>query len=537
MSDRICYIQRTDRGAALRGVRLIGPHTNDSWSASPSNDPTLANESIRSCAAWIRDRLANMDKSKSLGVVCLDADGGVCSWVKPEDADEAVLDEAISDQSSDEDRDELEPETHTGLAERFPKLPMEVSFEQLSSEQTSVGSRIAMMGIPDIPGRLIKDQLDSMGIVTGCFTTVWHAMAYVWDSSDRLGSHDSQRIVASDTPISASIVLDGDAGRLLWTWSRSGELIAAGSARVQTTTRNDDHTNQSHPSAKVRPEDIARLCSDWLGWSSQLGVSPSRVVIVGHPADESVGSTLPPSPSESENQHADRPAGLDAAQIGMHISKAWPEATVDLIEHEDPIGETLRQLSLKDRLDGLKPLSSLNDRPGRSHRSMYRWAGFALLMISAMFGFLAYQLFVQGQAIGSQRAQVETQRIAALDQYDPQLVTSPIPTMDLQAKLAQIRKSQGPLRITRAKPILEELDTISYIFGIPGIEIDTIRLNNTTGSVTIRVDEIAQAEQINQSLSAIAGSHLRWNQMVPKNKGTKIEASFTARWISGEDES
>ena len=530
MSDRICYIQRTDRGAALTGVRLVSRHSDDRWLASLADDPTLASESISSCTQWIRDRLSQSGKSKSLAVVCLDADGGVCSWVKPEDANETVLNEAIADQA--QDHDELEPETHSGVGERFPKLPLEISFEQLSGEQTSVGSRTAVIAIPDIPGRLIKDELDSLGIQSGCFTTIWHAMAHVWDPSVNQNANAAQRIVASDTPICATLILDADAGRMLWTWSRNGELIAAGSARVQTL-KNKIENSESHTLASVliRPQDIARVCSDWLGWSSQLGVSPSRVMIVGQPGIERSAENQ----TESGEQAPTR--GLDAGQVGVALSRAWPEATVDLIEHDDPIGETLSQLASNDRYLTLAPLKSLNDRPGRSHRSMYRWAGFSLLMVSAMFVFLAFQLFAQGRSIRSERSTIANDRLTALDAYDPQLVTSMIPARDLQSKLSQVRRSQGPLRIAKARPILEELETISYIFGIPGIEIDKIRLNSSTGTVTIRVDEIAQAEQINQSLSSIAGSHLRWNRMVPKNKGTKIEASFTARWNTAEDDS
>ncbi len=536
MSDRICYIQRTDRGAALTGVRLVSRHSDDRWLASLADDPTLASESIRSCTQWVRDRLSQSGKSKSLAVVCLDADGAVCSWVKPEDADESVLNEAIDDQAQDHDHDVLEPETHTGIGERFPKLPLEISFEPLRGEQTSAGSRTAVIAIPDIPGRLIKDELDSLGIQSSCFTTIWHAMAHVWDPSTNKNANDAQRIVASDTPICAVLMLDADAGRILWTWSRNGELITAGSARVQTRKPLADESGSRPPaSVLIRPQDIARICSDWLGWSSQLGISPSRILVVGHPTIEQ--SSERPTEPLGESGEPSTPRGLDAGQIGVALSQAWAEATIDLIEHDDPIGETLRQLANNDRHLTLEPLGALNERPGRSHRSMYRWAGFSLLMVSAMFVFLAFQLFAQGRTIRAERSTVANDRMTALDAYSPQLVTSMIPSRDLQSKLSQIRRSQGPLRITQAKPILEELETISYIFGIPGIEIDTIRLNGSTGTVTIRVDEIAQAEQINQSLSSIAGSHLRWNPMAPKNKGTKIEASFTARWNSPEGDS
>lgn len=53
MSDRLCYIRRTDRGIVLRGLRLIGGHTDDSWVVDPGADPELIIETIDEAAEWI----------------------------------------------------------------------------------------------------------------------------------------------------------------------------------------------------------------------------------------------------------------------------------------------------------------------------------------------------------------------------------------------------------------------------------------------------------------------------------------------------
>lgn len=530
MSDRVCYIQRADRGAALRGLRLIGAHTDDTWKAGTSADPSLIAESITQSARWIQERLsannAKSSESRTLSVLCLDSDGAVCSWIKPEDADVSLLDAAITGDQNEHDQDSLEPQEHSGISERFPQLPLELSFELLDESETSTGSRRAVMASPDVPGRLLKDELDAIGIRVDCVTSIWHALASVWDPGAGNAAHSEQRIVSSDAPIAATIAIDaGDSNsaRLIWTWSREGKFITGGSSRIQTIA--SEHPSEARQ-ALIRSEDIARVCSDWLGWSSQLGVSPSRVIFVGNPAQTVQDPT-------EEGQAPNAHQGLTAGEIGVALSQAWPDATIDLIEHNDPIGETLLKIATGQRGQNLVSLSNLGNRPGRAHRSMYRWAGLALVAVAAAIMLLSYQLFTQAGQIKSRTLGIENDRLTAINDFDPELVRSLIPANDLDKRLAAMRRSQGPIRSASTKPILEELETLSYVFGIPGVEIQTIKLGTTAVTVTLRVDDIAQAEQINQSLAAIKGSHLRWRNMTPKNQGGKIAATFTARWVTG----
>ena len=525
----------------------MGAHTDDSWQAGTSADPSLIAESITHGARWIKDRLESSgskgESSKLLSVLCLDTDGAVCSWIKPEDADLSLLDSAITGAQEEHDPDSLEPVQHSGLGDRFPQLPLELSFELLDEDETSTGARNAVMASPDVPGRLIKDELDSLGIRIDCVTSIWQAIADVWDPGTNNHAHSAQRIVSSDAPISAVIIIDAsqtnDANgstdaRLIWTWSREGRLITGGSARIQTLPGEQAGDWKQ---ALVRSEDIARICSDWLGWSSQLGVSPSRIVFVGAPAPSAQAPQGDSFPSDSDAPMQKQPEhnGLGPAQIGLALSQAWPDATIDLIEHHDPIGETLGKIASGQRGQSLVSMESLGNRPGRAHRSMYRWAGMALVALSIAIVLIAFQFFGQAGTLNDQATGIENQRLTAINSFDPELVRSLIPSKDLKEKLAAMRRTQGPVRSASTRPILEELETLSYVFGIPGIEIQTIKLNSTSVTVGLRVDDIAQAEQINQSLSSIKGSHLRWSSMTPKNIGDKIAATFTARWINSGD--
>ncbi len=120
---------------------MLSGHTDDSWTAGAGIDPTLIAESVSEGARWISERLSTRGSgnTNTLGVLCLDPDGAVCSWVKPVDADASLLDAAITSGHAQHDHDALEPETHSGISERFPQLPLELNYELLDPDETSTG--------------------------------------------------------------------------------------------------------------------------------------------------------------------------------------------------------------------------------------------------------------------------------------------------------------------------------------------------------------------------------------------------------------
>ncbi len=511
MSERLCYIRRTDRGAALRGLRLISGHSDDTWESTASSDPTLVLGSIDDAAQWIKDRLSGKS-TRELGALVLDPDGAVCTWVKPEDADPTMLDAAISDGPVVHDPDELEPVAHSAVSERFPRLPRELDFEPLNSEQTSGGARAAVIAVPDVPGRLLKDALDAHGIRPQRFTTIWHALCAAWDPG-LAGSAESQRIVSSDAPIAAVVAIDPIDARLIWSWSREGVLICAGTMRLRRV-----HTEE-HEGVMVRQSDIARLCADWLGWSSQLGVSPSRVVMLGDPSTH--------TSNESTPEH-EQP--LDPAQMGAMLTQRWPDATVDLMGEPDPIGATLERIAQRELCPQLGTISGLESRPTRAHRSMFRWAGLAFSAAAIVVFLLSLQLLNRAGEIKAETRQIKAERTATLNAFDPAMVMSAIPLMDLQAIRDQIANAQSPIRVPEAKPIVKALETVSYVIGAPGIEIEKITITTRTVTLLLLVDSISQAEQINSSLRGIDDDLLVWSSMTPQNRGGQIQVTYLAEW-------
>ena len=495
----------------MRGLRMVGGHTDDAWDIASNSDPEMLLSTIDDATRWVQERIEGKS-SKALDALVLDPDGAVCTWVKPEDADPTMLDAAISEGPVEHDPDDLEPIAHNGVSERLPRLPRELDFEPLSSEQTSTGAREAIIAVPDVPGRLLKDALDKQGIRPGRFTTIWHALCTAWDPG--IGSaSDAQRIVSSDAPICSIIAIDPIDARMIWAWSREGQLICAGSVRLRRVF--DEH----EPRVLVRQTDIARLCADWLGWSSQLGISPSRIVVLGEPTTHEV---------EEDTPMSEYP--LDPGQLGTMLIQRWPNATLDLMGEPDPIGATLRKIAQQERCAAMGSLSGLADRPTRAHRSMFRWAGLALTGAACVVLLLGLQYMNRTNTIKQETRSIEMQQTEMLRTYDPDLMLSPAPVWDLESKRSEITRSSTLITVPKPKPVIKALETVSFVVGAPGIEIINFSINNRTFTLQLRVDEVAQAEQVFQSLKSIDDTLLEWYSMNPQLKANRVEATYLARW-------
>lgn len=518
MSERLCYIRRSDRGGVLKGLRLLSTHSDETWESIAAGDPEQVLRSVDEAALWIKDRLS-AKSSRNLSALVLDPDGAVCTWVKPEDAIPTMLDAAISQGPIEHDPDELEPIAHNAISERIPRLPRELNFEPLNPDQTSVGARASVMAVPDVPGRLLKDALDALGIRPQRITTIWHALCTAWDPG--LGASTSaQRIVSSDAPIAGVVVIDPIDARLIWVWSREGVLICAGNMRLRRV-----HSD-NHEGVVVRRGDIARLCADWLGWSSQLGVSPSRVVMLGEPLTIPSHPQTPSTPSTPDHE-----TSLDPAQMGAMLTQRWPDATLDLMGEPDPIGTTLQRIAQQERCTNLGSIAGLEARPTRTHRSMFRWAALTLTAAAIVIFLLGFEFMSHANAIKAETRQIRSQRTAVLSAFDPAMIMSQIPLMDLQAIRSQIANAQSPISVPQTKPLLKALETVSFVIGAPGIEIEKVAINTRTVTVQLRVDNIQQAEQISSSLRGIDDDLLVWNSsMTPRNLGEKIQVTYLAEW-------
>lgn len=503
MSDRVCYLECTDRGVTLAGLRLTGANTDDRWSAPSSADPDSALDTIDEAGDWIRARLkAAAGSSKQLGTLCLDADGSVCAWARPEDASAELIRSSIEQLEGPGEEDTLDAPAVSALGERFPNLPLEVDFMSLDAGQASDGARAAVLATPDVPARLLLDKLDALGIRVGRVESVWHRIAVAWDPNapHRSSSRDSSRIVSSEDPICASVIVDPDRSRALWVWSRAGSLITCGSMRLA-------HDEHGHPILTTNA--LSRLTADWLGWASQLGVAPRRVVVVMPRGED----------------------GVTGSQIGSAIAQHWPGATADLIHDEDPILTTMRAAFGVERGEDISPLTN---RPGRTHRSMYRWGGAGLAITAIAVGIAAYRMYARAGVISDEARSIRSSMSATITALTPPLRTPGYPVPELEQRRVELQNRAGPVRVAPNKPVMRELETMSFVIGMPGIEIEQIALTSTSVKLTVRCDNLSLAERVNEALSSINGSNLQWRPSPDlTNRGGKIQADYTALWSTG----
>lgn len=504
MSDRVCYIQRADRGARIVRARLLGERADESWHAPQAPGADAAEQAALDAAAWLRDRLAETRTPRRLDTVCLDVDGAACSWVRGRDADTALIRSAVEGAGpAPADEDGLDPAQTPGIADRLPRLPLEVSYDLLGSPAPE--ARAAVLAAPDAPARLLLDRLDALGVRVERVVTFWHALAEAWDPGARPAANDRPGVITAEHPPAAVVAIDHDAARLVWAWSQGGRLLACGSARLRRARPAIDARPGELPEAEIHEHDVARLAGDWLGWSAQTGVCPTRVVVVGTPG----------------------PGGLTPGEVGAGLTRAWPGALTDLVGCEDAVAETLRRTLDARHVNAFTPLT---ERPTRAHRSAFRWSALALLVAAACIAVLAGLLFVRaGQArdlIARQRAA----RTELLNRVDPSLVLDPFPLATIEAQIGTLERRTGAVAEENRRPILNELETISLVLAMPGVTLDEIEVNDALVAVKTRVKDIVVAEQLDQALRRVGGSQLQWRPRSIRSIRDQIEAVYTAEW-------
>ena len=233
LSSRVCYIEREDRGAVLRCLRVLGAQTDDTWQA-PTGDTGLdpTGRSFASAASWVGDRLNGRLGGRVLDRLCLDVDGAVCSWVTS-NSTETRLVRAVIEQENTQDSDDPFAVGQAG-AGRFPDLPGEVGYQALGTNRPKGEGavRIPVLAVPDVAARALIDALDESGVQIGSCVTLWQAMLKAWSAGS---SSSSERIVVETHPVVA-VVLCVPGDRVVWAWGRSGTPIATGAFRTRLGT-------------------------------------------------------------------------------------------------------------------------------------------------------------------------------------------------------------------------------------------------------------------------------------------------------------
>jgi len=585
----VCYLERGPGGSSLRRVRLVGAAFDRSWSApvageigsgAGGSDGAAAVSAVRSGAKWVADTPKQLGTSR-LDVLCLDSEGGVCTWLSAPSAAPAVVNATIQQSvlsggegaggsagrliatgiaSASEGGGGLESDVSVqalAVAVEEPRRSLRLSLPGRAADVGGPRERFAVLSVRDAPVRVFIDELDSRGIEVASVESIWHALATTWDpGAPRPDEPAPER--ASMT----AVVMTDPAGRLVWSWSVAGELLAAGQARLRHVVRRDESAPspavtgaelaQAEPGSVRRIEDepaevsglectgaeVGRVVMDWLAWSAQLGRVPDRVLCFGP-------VTLP----DPQNGAAHWLGGPSPASLAEGLGRAWAgrhggNVQIDASAHDDPIGATLARLAGVGPLGARPPvepaqaddprreLIGLGARPGRADLWMYRSMAVGLVAAAALVAAVGWQLHAAAGGGGEEIADAQKRRTDALV-----LMESVAPNisknedagigilMGKAAELEQMNKSLKPQR-----PILLELARVMRaIEGSRDTKIKELTINAAVGSVRLIVPDAETGPAILEKLTAGKGE-IPWRGSTPPLIGNERLYVLTGTW-------
>jgi hypothetical protein len=533
-SPRVCYVERSDRGVRLRRARLAGLRAEEMWTPVSGVSDTEGDPigRVSALAAWLRDRLAGSRGGPALDVLCVDADASACAWMGAPSYDARVVDAVLRQRT--EHGGDGEGSQPSAIATLTTVLGdrAEVGVQAIATTTAPArrvrsgvrrgetgrpgaqgsGVRVPVLAIPDATVRVLTDELDRLGVRLGSVMSVWHAIALAWDAGWSRVQPDKNvedRIVSESVSTQATVIVDAESGRVLWAWSRAGGLLAAGSMLVPTEVVED------RARVSLNAGHAARLATEFLSWGVQTGAAPARTIVVA-PESESVGA------------------------FGQALAEAMPNTTVDVAIDSDPIGTTMRRLA--ERIDVRAPdnddprsvLVALGARPSRAHRSMYRWAAVAVCLLALCITIAGWRT---GQATAQVRAAASQARASASEavaKVRPAIAGSPFMAVDLETELLTAqRQSMPPDAFQPARPIVRELEGLSFLLAMPTLTLEDIDLTQVNGRVTFFVPDTAMAQEIEAACRDLDGLSMLWKAEIRTVDGSsdrRVRCSLTGVW-------
>lgn len=550
MSTSVCYLERSASGAALARVRLVGTRAQHAW-AAPNLERAASDAlaSIGAAARWIAQESAAGPTRGEL-VMCLDPDGAHCGWVTSPSAEEAVVGAAVrAAQAGGADDAGTPPAPWLRDGDIGVDMSVQGLPEGLEGDQRR--QRLAVLATPDLPVRVLLDELDSLGRLPARVLSIWHAMAEsLVDDRTTGGRNASGVVVSSDEPVAAMVIVE-PSGRLLWAWARAGSLLCCGSMRLRRTASagsepqvpepaptgaarrlTDDNPAPEVSVIEVSAQDVGRIVGEWLAWSAQLGVAPARVVCAG------------PTSLVCAGLGEDLPAVPGIAAAGHAIARAWDGATVEASVDDDPVGSVLRRLAEATLERGAAPatdarglpvldprqtLVDLSRRPGKASRTYYHWAAAALLAGAVGIVALGLRLDRSAGALRTRAGEVKAERLALLDKVKDIIKiapTEPDPVRKLRAE--QTRLSTFAEKITPERPVLAEFGRVMRAAAaVPGATLKTLSIPTVgVGSGAFKVpDAEAGPTLLSELLKQPAlGPRIMWTGNLTINGEERIYA-------------
>lgn len=501
MSHAAVYLMRSASGAAIRRMRFVHARSGSEW-AAPTNSQTPA-AIMQAAAAWIAQQLTSVPGDPQLTLV-LDLDGSRCNWLTTPSPDEDTVVATLANASVQREAGGGEDDSTSVSWLGSHSLNEDLSVQPLAAppakrqrfkrggENGSVENhRIAVLATADLSARLLMDELDKLTITPARVVSLWHIMHEAWHGEEGALRGRTQSGNAAAT---ATVVVDPE-GRLCWSWSGPTGLIAGGSMRLRKSDMNSGPSetaaeeggqlasasnNSTASIIEVTRSDVGRLVTEWISWSSQLGIAPSRLSCIG------------PTSLTSSGLDDDLPLTPSIAALGQTLGRVWPGTIVEAQVDDDPIFATLRKsviaandlglpgVDAKDAApesqDGRLGLLELSRRPGRASRKVFLW-NFVLLVVAAIV------IIVLGVRLQQVAHTLEAQALArdasikplleSVKDLAPKAIGDPDPAVVLATRLKTLQDERKAIQFE--KPVLAEF--FNVIHALDGVEGELTSLN------------------------------------------------------------
>jgi hypothetical protein len=505
----------------LSEVRLLTPSGEVSWRAEEApkdaeTDAFFLRDRAKEAAAWAVSQLGG---AKRLGMVCVDIEDAACVFASAPSADPEVV--AAAMRSGSTDYDALTMRGHMQPLARMASKPSSFSSPTIDkllkrgkvTPAAQTGAlRMAVLATPDSLVRLWLDQLDRLGASVGVVISLWHALGDAW--SDRATSaSEGGAVEAQDIGPIDAVILE-DTGRLVWSWMRGGNLIAAGELSIRRTGGVDPERWNSEAWFPVA---ASRLTLDWLTWSTHLGASPTKVRVIGS----------------------------DAKDLSRLLDERWPHADVSATALNDPIGGTLRAIAQRDDAalpsddDPRRTLVALSRRRGRAHAKLYTWAGVATGLCAVAVFAVGWRTMERRSQLVAAATELRSQVALKVQEVEPVLASNPDKARALDSVLQQLRQERPDISDPpAARPILNELARLSAAFealGEDGLFFLDFDLNETLPNATVRVPDFATGERLREELMRSPGQ-IDWNVTFQREIGQNLQDwKLTGQWVAPQE--
>jgi len=570
VSHATVYIRRAGGGSVITGARMVHARGELDWHApmgvtAPGADAPLIQSAIKACAQWIVKSLASVPGEPQL-TLCLDMDGSRCSWYSAPSADEQLVSASIGAAQLAGENGEG-PGSLAWLGKH--EVGTDLSVQPLAAPPGGDGRRsrkrtgdaaplrVAVLASADLGVRLLLDELDALNVTPARVVSLMHLLGEGWQ----------ERKPGADSACVATIVID-PRGQLVWSWTRNAggasagvgldagaapTLLCGGTIRLRTTsnelplgiaegadpvesvlTRRDETpaetTDVGQGVIEISRGDIGRLITEWLAWSTQLGVAPRGVLCVG------------PANVVCAGLDDDLPHAPGVGAVGQTIGRGWPGAIVSAKVDDDPILSTLRQsviacndlgipgakpksagakaalrASEAEPVDGRLGLLELSRRPGRGSRRVYAWNFVMLIGAAVLVAAVGYKLQSAAGALDEQRiarANATAELLLTVRDVAPGAATDPDPAAILRRSLKDMEETQK--KVTSERPVLAEFSRVMRAIDSLGdrpMEVKNFSVGtNDAPSLTINFRDADISTILSQRLSeqTATGAWVNW---------------------------